>query len=204
MSLQAQEVARSADVVVRRAIEADLGDVLRVQHEAFRRVAVMAEVDDEHLPPMQETLADLESLFAKGVRTFVAVEATGAGERVVGTVRAAVRADGTVEIGRLAVATAFLRRGVARALMLALEADFPESPRFVLFTAADALAPLGLYASLGYRIFRRQDQEHWTLVWLAKGRATGACATSTPHPPSAAAQPLPPGQDARYTDTHDS
>jgi ribosomal protein S18 acetylase RimI-like enzyme len=180
IGMSAGEAAQRAGVTVRTANASDLPEVLRVQHEGFRRVAVSAGVPEHELPPVAESLADLEALFADGVRTFVGVDTAAAGERIVGTVRATERPNSDVEIGRLAVAGDATRRGVATALMLALEEAFPATRRFVLFTGAEAREPLGLYAKLGYRIFRTQRFETWDMVWLAKERPGATPATDAP------------------------
>jgi ribosomal protein S18 acetylase RimI-like enzyme len=173
----ANAAAERAAVTVRIAAADELPEVLRVQHEAFRRVAAAFGIPEDRMQPITETLGEIQALHAAGVRTFVALEALGETERVVGTVRAAVRTDGPVEIGRLAVAGSALRRGVATALMLTLEESYPEAERFVLFTGADAAEPLALYDRLGYRIFRTQSFGDFGMVWLEKVRP-GA---SAPH-----------------------
>jgi ribosomal protein S18 acetylase RimI-like enzyme len=132
------------------------------------------------MPPVTESLADLQDLRAHGVRTFVAVALDEPGERVVGTVRAAIGGHGEIEVGRLAVDDAWERRGVATDLMLALEAAYPGAARFVLFTAAQAAGPLALYARLGYSVFRRQEHEGWDMVWLAKDRPAATAPAGSP------------------------
>jgi len=169
---------RSRGMAVRTASSEDLPEVLRVQRAAFRRVALSFGVPETRLQPVTETLEKLEQLLSGGVRTFIAVVPDGGHERVVGTVRATTRDDGIIEIGRLAVDDGFTRRGVATALMAALEDAFPSADRFELFTGADAVEPLALYARLGYRIFRREQFESWSMVWLGKER-DGATATSS-------------------------
>jgi ribosomal protein S18 acetylase RimI-like enzyme len=163
----ASEAATRAGVSIDVADRADLPDVLRIQHAAFDRVAARFGVDREEMSPLRETLGDLEALNLGGVRTLTARD----GHRIVGTVRGSLRDSGEVEVGRLAVDDGFLRRGIARALMLALEESFPDASRFVLFTGAEAVEPLGLYASLGYSIFRTERVGPWDLVWLAKVKA---------------------------------
>lgn len=158
----------TGDVIVREAAASDLPEVLRVQHAAFRRVARRFGFPETDLAPLTETLADLEALHAQGMRTLVAVVPSATGERVIGTVRAVVRPDGVVEIGRLAVDDGFERRGVASALMLALEAHHPEAARFELYTGSEAADALALYGRLGYHVFRADPFENWTRVWLFK------------------------------------
>jgi GNAT superfamily N-acetyltransferase len=146
------------------ATREELPAILAVQHDAFGRVARMFAIDPDQLPPLAETVADLEALADKGTVFFTALSSGG---EVVGSVRAE-RLGTTVEIGRLVVAEAALRRGVATALMRALEDGFPEAERFELFTGAEADVPLALYEKLGYRTYDQRVVEGVPLVWLEK------------------------------------
>lgn len=136
-----------------------------MQHQAFRRVAAELGIDPPSaLPPLREQLADLESLLASGVTIFVARTSS---EQVVGGVRG-TPCEGRVEIGRLVVADSWVRRGVATALMDALEAYHATASRYTLFTGLDAHAPLALYRSRGYTEFDRDGSGPVVLVWLEK------------------------------------
>lgn len=172
---KAAAAAERAGVAVREAHRRELPDVLRVQRAGFTRTALGLGIPPTEMPPVCESLQQLEELRDGGMRTFVAiVHGSDGGELVVGTVRGLLRADGTVEIGRLAVADGFLRRGIAEALMLGLESAFPGALRFELFTGSRATEPLSLYAKLGYRIYERERFEHWELVRLERLTATPA------------------------------
>ena len=153
-------------IVVREATRAELQDALDVQHAAFERVARMFGIPPERLSAVTETLDTLTEQSDGGVLFLVAVAET----HVVGTVRARVRPDGVVEVGRLAVDEAVQRRGVGRRLMGEVELRYPQARRFELFTGAEAEGPLALYGSLGYLPFRRQAGESVDIVWLAKER----------------------------------
>jgi GNAT superfamily N-acetyltransferase len=146
------------------ATREELPAIIVVQHEAFGRVARMFSIPAAQLPPLAETVADLETLFDGGIVFFTALSAS---DVVVGSVRAEVLGD-TVEIGRLVVHETALRRGVATALMRALEGSFPETTRFELFTGAGADVPLALYEKLGYRCYDERVVEGVPLVWLEK------------------------------------
>lgn len=151
--------------IVREADPDEFVEILGVQHRAFGRVAAEFGIRPEDLPPIRETLADLEALAADGERFFVAVTTDGT---VVGSVRGRIDDEGVVEIGRLVVDDGWQRKGVATTVMDALEAAFPEATRFKLFTGAEAAAPLALYAKRGYRESGRQDLGYVVLVWLEK------------------------------------
>ncbi len=105
-----------------------------------------------------------------GWRFWIAVETQHAADKtIVGTVRGLER-DGVVEIGRLAVATSHMRRGVGLALMHELEAGYPDAHAFTLFTGHNARAPLALYERLGYLHVRDELMPNgYRLVWLEKG-----------------------------------
>lgn len=175
--MTAFEAARRAGVTVVVATAADLPGALHAQHSGFDRVARTFGIDRTRMAPLSETLEDLRALHADGVVTFLARVGT---DTVAGTVRGRQRDDGVIEIGRLAVADGFLRRGVATALMLALEESFPAASRFELYTGADASEPLSLYARLGYRIFRTEVHDAWQAVWLAKDRPHATAAADAP------------------------
>jgi ribosomal protein S18 acetylase RimI-like enzyme len=165
---EARAAAEQAGVSIREASQADLDLAVSVQHGGFSRMALTLGIDPLDLPPVRETLDEVRRLHEEGMRVFIAVVPSDGGERVVGTVRGLLRDDATVEIGRLAVDDEFLRRGIARALMLGLEAAFPNACRFELYTGSEATGPLALYAQLGYRIYAREHFEEWTLVRLEK------------------------------------
>lgn len=154
----------SDEFTVREAKTEDLPGILRVQHNAFRRVALAFSIEPHRLPPLVESLEDLEALEAQGMRFFAAFSAEG---QVVGAVRAEEH-QGSVTIGRLVVDDGWQRKGVASAVMDALEAAYPSARVFTLFTGAEALAPLALYSKRGYEISRRDDSGPVELVWLEK------------------------------------
>lgn len=89
------------------------------------------------------------------------------GRELVGSVRGWQTESG-VEVGRLCVASGWTRRGVASALMDALESSFSRPQRFILFTGHDAVAPRALYEKRGYRLFATEETAATTLVWLEK------------------------------------
>lgn len=149
---------------VRVAERSGLEAILAVQRDGFGRISSMLGIPAESLPPLVETLGDLEALFDAGTRFFAAVTPGG---DTIGTVRA-TEADTAIEVGRLAVARGWTRRGVATALMDALEAAYPHAERFVLFTGSTAEVPLILYRSRGYVEYRREELGHVELVWLEK------------------------------------
>lgn len=144
--------------------------VLAVQRDAFSRVASDLGIDPSHLPPLRETLADLLRQQAAGTSFYAAYE----GHRVIGSVRAACADGPFVDVGRLVVASHRLRRGVATALMDALESDHVDSSTLRLFTGAEATGALALYQARGYRLVRTDRSGPVELVWLCKYPETHA------------------------------
>lgn len=101
--------------------EADAGELLTLQRAAY--VTEAQAHGDINLPPLLETLDELLAVlrdpacFAWGTRH---------SGRLVAGVRALLRGDAG-EVGRLVVAPDQQRRGLGRALMLALEEHLPPS-----------------------------------------------------------------------------
>ena len=155
-----------ASPTIATASRAELPDVLHVQRAAFSRVARMYDIPPERLSAVSETVPDLESLMDGGF-VFWLARVDG---RSVGTVRAEVRDDGVVEVGRLAVEDGFEGRGIATALMGAVERFWPRAHRIELFTGAMATGPLALYGKLGYGVFEKPGELREGIVWLAKER----------------------------------
>jgi len=114
--------------------------------EVIRKAFVTEQLVYGDIPPLHETAADLEATFDAG-EIALAAELDGA---LVGTVRGETIADGSVVVRRLAVLVEARGNGVARQLMTALEAAYPDATRFELFTGALNHAALGLYEAVGY------------------------------------------------------
>lgn len=150
--------------VIERAVPADAGEILALIKRAFGPVA--EQYGEPSLPPLAETAA----AFAGRFSDHVVLKALDGG-RLVGTVLGVMDGD-TCLVGRLAVDPAEQGRGIGRALATAIEAAFPQAARFELFTGHLSAETLSLYASLGYREFRREAASpRVTLIYLEKARA---------------------------------
>jgi predicted N-acetyltransferase YhbS len=116
---------------------------------ALQKLAFLAEArlyDDFSIPPLTQTLPELEAEF--GRMRFFKVELDGA---LAGSVRGEL-ADGVCRVGRLIVHPERQRRGLGSALMRELEESFAqECERFEIFTGSKSVGNLRLYARLGYR-----------------------------------------------------
>lgn len=152
---------------IARATADDAAEILALIKRAFTPVARQYGVLS--LPPLDETLAEHLARYDDSV----VLKAT-CGGAIVGSVQGRLDSDGVCHVARLVVDPAFQRRGIARALMVALERSLPQARRFELFTGHLSEETIRLYRSLGYRETRRQRQsDALTLVWLEKARTAG-------------------------------
>ncbi len=136
-------------VIIRIASRDEAEAVAATVRRAFLTEAEIYGVD---VPPLHERAQDVLDTFDAGDVTLVAE----AGGDVIGTVRGETRADGAVMIRRLGVDGEWRGRGIARALMIALEAAYADAPRIELFTGSLSTAALALYESLGYEYVRTE------------------------------------------------
>jgi ribosomal protein S18 acetylase RimI-like enzyme len=130
-----------------RATIDDAEPILALQKLAFSKQAEL--YDDWSLPPMVETLDQLLEKFADHI-FLKAVE----GGALIGSVRAGDH-EGVCHIGRLIVDPRHQRKGLASALMSAIEAEFPTVDRFELFTGTKSEGSIRLYERLGYVVSGR-------------------------------------------------
>ncbi|NTU71420.1 MAG: GNAT family N-acetyltransferase [Coriobacteriia bacterium] len=154
---------------VRFAVRSEARLLAAIVRESFQtEAAVFGDI-----PPLHESAADIEATFDAGDVTLVA-EMQGV---PVGTVRGETVEGGTLMVRRLAVLEESRGRGIARALMTALEDAYPDVPRFELFTGMRNGAALSLYESLGYvREGTVEIAPGVELVTLSKrGRAARSC-----------------------------
>ncbi len=139
----------------------DAAAILALQRLAYQTEAAI--YDDFTLPPLTETLAELQAHFAR--RQFLKAVEQG---RIVGSVRA-FEDQATCYVERLIVQPEARRRGIGTALLNQIETHFPTARRFELFTGHKSAGNLRLYERQGYRAFRRQRvSEKVELVYLEK------------------------------------
>ena len=129
-----------ADEVIARS-------VLALQRESY---AVEAELIASHgIPQLTETLEELQSAGLDWLGTFDETGLTGA-------VSWTILDDGTVDIHRLVVAPRSFRRGIATALLNALDARFPGGHTLVS-TGRDNAPARELYRRRGFTVVRERE-----------------------------------------------
>lgn len=149
MDADNHSVSRNS-LAIEPATVADCATILALQRLAFRTEAEL--YDDWALPPLVQTLEELQREFAASV----VLKATLSGQ-LVGSVRAHQEQQGTWCIGRLIVHPEVRCQGIGSALMRAIEAQCGASARFELFTGSRSTDNIWLYRQLGYQVRRRQQ-----------------------------------------------
>ena len=133
---------------------------------ALQRLAYQSEAqlyNDWSIPPLTQTLAQLEEEFRLGL----VLKAIAGGE-LLGSVRARAT-DGVVHIGRLIVAPVAQGRGIGSALLKAVESAFPSAQRFEVFTGSRSEGNIRLYQKHGYSITHDKAVSPCvTLVFMSK------------------------------------
>ena len=157
----AAQADREPAVRIEPAVCADAADILALQKTAYRSEAELYQ--DFSIPPLTQTLEDLESEF--GSKRFLKAVCDG---RIVGSVCAGLN-RGSCHIGRLIVHPEMQNRGIGTRLLHAAEGLFPQAARFELFTGDRSERNLYLYRKTGYREFRRETlNKKVMLVYLEK------------------------------------
>ena len=152
----------AAAAEIRTAVPADAGELLTLQRACW--VQEQQANPGVHIPPLHESLADLEGWL--GSWTTLVLRSGG---RLIGAVRGRV-SDGSWDIGRLMVAPDLQGHGLGRVLLAAIEAAAPdEVTDYVLFTGARSARNIALYKRAGYRL-RGEDPDVPGAVRLTKRR----------------------------------
>jgi GNAT superfamily N-acetyltransferase len=150
-----------SDITITVAAVEDAAEILALQRIAYQSEAKLYQ--DFDLPPLHETLAEVQAAFSKGV----VLKAVRAG-KIVGSVRGCLN-KGTCLIMRLFVQPELRNRGLGARLMQAIEAGFPQAARFELFTGHKSVSNLHLYTKLGYVQYKSEPvHERLALVYLMK------------------------------------
>jgi GNAT superfamily N-acetyltransferase len=148
-------------IAISRAQISDAPEILALQKLAYQSEAEL--YNDYNLPPLKQTLAELET----EMEVVVCLKAVLEG-RIAGSVRAREQ-GGTCQVGRLIVHPASQGRGLGQKLMAAIEAEFPRAGRYELFTGSLSQRNLRFYAQQGYERFANKElSSQMSLIFLQK------------------------------------
>ena len=144
-------------------LEANIEDapiILQIQKEAYISEAELH--NDFNIPPLTQSLAELESEFNDKCVLKVILN-----EQIIGSGQ--VKLNGTTShIGRMAVKTNFKGMGIGSKLLSALEQFYPEAHKVELFTGIHSKANLSMYERRGYRRIKEESLGKTTVVFLGK------------------------------------
>lgn len=148
-------------MLIKEAELSDLREILELQYLAYQSEAKL--FNDPGIPPLKQTLSDLENEFGKGI----ILKALDDNNVIIGSVRGYCD-NKTLYIGKLMVHPNRQRQGIGTRLLLDIEKRFP-GYRYELFTSTRSEKNIALYKSLGYSIFdEKQVTEELSFVYLEK------------------------------------
>lgn len=132
--------------VITEASVEDAREIFALQKLAYQSEAAIEE--DFSIPPLRETLEEIEAAFQLGV-VFKSV----VNGRIIASARTSLQ-NGTCHVCRVIVHPDVQNQGVGSRLMRAIEARFPDVRRFELFTSQKSQRNLHFYAKLGYQPYK--------------------------------------------------
>lgn len=140
----------------------DLEAILDIQRKAFLQEAIRYE--DLSMPPMVETLEQMEAMFENGTVFFKYI----LDDRIVGSVRGKLD-NGACHIGRLIVLPDHQNKGIGKILMNELETFFStKCQSFKIFTGEKSIHTINLYTRLDYKIIHTQNEGDYSLIFMEK------------------------------------
>ena len=148
-------------MIIVKAEKEDLQKILDLQYLAYQSEARL--FDNQDIPPLKQTLADVENEYQKGL----ILKALDEDKTIIGSVRAFCD-NGTVYIGKLMVHPSKQGQGIGTQLLLEMEKQYPKQ-RYELFTSTKSKKNISLYRKLGYKIFdEEQVTEELRFVYMEK------------------------------------
>lgn len=146
---------------IKLAVVEDAATILQLQKLCYQSEAAIN--NDYSIPPLTQTLESLRGEFENKV----VLKAVDSG-RIIGSIRAFVKED-TCYVERVIVHPEFQNRGIGKKLLGSVESIFLSARRFELFTSEKSEKNLSLYASIGYREYKREPlNDRVTLVYMEK------------------------------------
>ena len=147
------------DVV--RAEKEDLKEILDLQYLAYQSEAAL--FGNKDIPPLKETLPELEEEFSHGV----VLKMVSEDGRIIGSVRSYAK-DKTAYIGKLMVHPDFRGKGYGSKLLREIERYYVDT-RYELFTSTRSVDNIRLYEKLGYKIFdEKKITDELVFVYMEK------------------------------------
>ncbi|HPQ45792.1 MAG TPA: GNAT family N-acetyltransferase [Clostridia bacterium] len=149
------------EILLRKAGEEDLAEILAIQKKAF---LVQAQKYDAYdIPPMVEEASDID-LSDENLSVIVALVSG----RIAGSIRL-LRDGQSAEIKRLSVSDEWQNMGIGRRLMEEIEKHTEGISRLWLFTGGQSEKNIALYEKMGYRIYKEEPfKDEFTLVYMEK------------------------------------
>ena len=133
----------NTNIYLKKANKGDLSEILDLQYLAYQSEAKL--FDNEDIPPLKQTLVDLENEYQRGT----ILKALDEDKTIIGSVRAFCD-NGTVYIGKLMVHPSKQGQGIGTWLLLEMEKQYPKQ-RYELFTSTRSEKNIALYKKLGYK-----------------------------------------------------
>ncbi len=147
--------------IVEKANYADLEEILALQKAAFHRTTFI--YDDVNLPPLVETLTDIQHDFLNKTMLKIVLDS-----KIVGSVRGSMEGKAG-HIERLSVHPDYQKHGLGFLLMTAIENYFSEAEFYKLYTGIKSLDNINWYQKLGYKIIGEKTYSaKLTLVFMIK------------------------------------
>jgi ech hydrogenase subunit C len=153
--------AAAGEPIFSRAEKKDLPEILALQKIAYKSEAEIYG-DASCVPPMRESLVDLETLFDKPGAIFVKAVVNG---KIIGAIRA--QKDGDVgQISRLAVHPYFQGNGLGHRLAGEIEKELGDAKAFEAITGHKSTRNLHLYEKLGYLQVKTEPGPTPAVEWV--------------------------------------
>jgi len=147
-------------ITIEHASRKDLTAILELQKLCYQENALR--VDNFNIPPLKQTIGELEEEFESSV----ILKAHDEGN-IIGSIRAYEKSNGCY-IGRVIVHPDYQNRGIGKALMRAVEELFDQVKRYWLFTGEKDDKNIHFYTSMGYSQFKKEEHDGVVFVFLEK------------------------------------